>query len=209
MIKNIFLLVIVLSVYTNVFSQTLKEIKIGSQVWMLENLNVDKFQNGDPIPEVKSDEEWKKAGEEGKPAWCYNNNDPVNGKKYGKLYNLHAVKDPRGIAPKGWKVASDDDWKKLIAFLGGDAVAGKKMKFNKFWGDADGKNGNGTNQSGFAALPGGGRLFKGTFFQVGEDALWWNSSELTRGINYLDDSVNEGFNSDPSAGYSVRCIKSK
>jgi uncharacterized protein (TIGR02145 family) len=188
-------------------AKPIKDIKIGNQLWMVENLNVDKFRNGDPIPEAKSDEEWKKASEEEKPAWCYNNDDLANGKKYGKLYNYFAVKDSRGIAPKGWKVASDADWLSLINFLGGDAVAGKKLKFNNFWSDINGKSGNGNNESGFAAMPGGGRMFNGTFFSGGLDCFWWNSSELSHGLNNNSESVNEGFNNDPSAGYSVRCIR--
>jgi uncharacterized protein (TIGR02145 family) len=62
-------------------------VTIGNQVWTTKNLNVDKFRNGDPILEVKTDEEWLKAGENKQPAWCYYNNDPANGEKYGKLYN--------------------------------------------------------------------------------------------------------------------------
>lgn len=74
----------------------MEEVKIGDQIWMTRNLNVDKFCNGDPIPETKTNEEWIKAGENGKPAWCYYDNDPANGEKYGKLYNWYAVNDPRG-----------------------------------------------------------------------------------------------------------------
>lgn len=78
----------------------MEEVKIGDQIWMTQNLDVDKFRNGDPIPEVTKAEECNKTDDEGKPAWCYYNNDPANGKKYGKLYNWHAVNDPRGLAPE-------------------------------------------------------------------------------------------------------------
>ena len=209
--SSIFLIVILFNLLPNFgftqITKPIKEIKIGNQLWMVENLNVDKFRNGDPIPEAKTDEEWKKASEEEKPAWCYNSNDFANGEKYGKLYNYFAVKDSRGIAPKGWKVASEEDWLSLINYLGGESVAGNKLKFNNFWSDINGKSGNGNNESGFAALPGGARMFKGTFFSLGEDGFWWNSSELSHGLNYGDDSINQGFNNDNSAGYSVRCIK--
>ena len=84
------------------------EITIGRQVWMTENLNVDKFRNGDPISHAKTDEEWVKAGENGSPAWSHYDNDPANGEKYGKLYNWYAVNDSRGLAPEGWKIPSDD-----------------------------------------------------------------------------------------------------
>jgi len=79
-------------------------VNIGTQTWMAKNLNVSIFANGDPIPEVKTNEEWKKAAEEKKPAWCYYENDPANGAIYGKLYNWYAVSDPRGLAPKGWHI---------------------------------------------------------------------------------------------------------
>ena len=125
------------------FTVAQDEVTIGKQVWMSENLNVDKFRNGDPIPEAKTDEEWEKAGENGEPAWCYYNNNPDNGDRYGKLYNWFAVNDPRGLAPEGWKIPSDEDWTRLTDFLGGESVAGQKMKSTEFWADIDGESGNG------------------------------------------------------------------
>jgi uncharacterized protein (TIGR02145 family) len=101
-------------------------VTIGTQVWMTKNLDVSTFRNGDPIPEAKTDEEWKKAGENKQPAWCYYDNDPANGAKYGKLYNWYAVNDSRGLAPVGYHIPSDAEWTKLEVFLGADA--GNKMK---------------------------------------------------------------------------------
>jgi uncharacterized protein (TIGR02145 family) len=83
------------------------EIIIGKQIWMTENLNLDKFQNGDSIPEARTIEEWMNACENKQPAWCYYNNDSTNGEKYGKLYNLFAVIDSRGLAPEGWHIPLD------------------------------------------------------------------------------------------------------
>lgn len=108
-----------------------KEVSIGNQVWMTENLNVDRFRNGDRIPQAKTSEEWRKAGANEQPAWCYFDNDPENGKKYGKLYNWYTVNDPRGIAPIGFHVPSDDEWVQLVDYLGRDA--GKKMKSKRGW----------------------------------------------------------------------------
>ena len=73
-----------------------QEVKIGEQNWMTSNLNVSKFQNGDPIFEAKTKAQWQKAHEDKKPAWCYFENDDLNGEKYGKLYNWFAVNDLRG-----------------------------------------------------------------------------------------------------------------
>lgn len=105
-----------------------KTVKIGTQTWMAENLNVDRFRNGDLIPQAKSDEEWKAAGENGKPAWCFYDNNPKNGEKFGKLYNWYTVSDPRGLAPKGWHIPSDKEWTVLTEYLGGGEKAGAKMK---------------------------------------------------------------------------------
>ena len=108
-------------------------VTIGKQVWMTKNLDVSTFRNGDPIPEAKTDEAWKAAGENKQPAWCYYDNDPKNGTKYGKLYNWYAVNDPRGLAPAGYHIPTDAEWTVLTNYLGGEDVAGKKMKSTSGW----------------------------------------------------------------------------
>lgn len=89
---------------------------IGTQEWMINNLDVTHFNNGDLIPEAKTKEDWARAGREGKPVWCYFNNDPKNNVK-GKLYNWYAINDPRGLAPAGWEVATELDWDQLEVHL--------------------------------------------------------------------------------------------
>jgi uncharacterized protein (TIGR02145 family) len=126
--KTILLLVLLIGFKWAAFSQT---VSIGSQVWMTKNLDVDKFRNGDPILEAKTVQDWVKAVENKQPAWCYYDNNPANGTKYGKLYNWYAVNDPRGIAPVGYHVPSDAEWTKLKDFLGSDA--GIKMKNASGW----------------------------------------------------------------------------
>jgi len=110
------------------------DVKIGTQVWTSKNLDVSTFRNGDPIPQAKNAEEWKKAGENRQPAWCYYNNNEQNGKVYGKLYNWHAVNDSRGLAPNGYHIPSDAEWTILTDKLGGEEIAGKKMKSKQGWG---------------------------------------------------------------------------
>jgi hypothetical protein len=100
---------------------------------MTKNLDVEKFNNGDPIPHVKTEEDWKKAGENKQPAWCYYDNDQGNGTKYGKLYNWYAVNDPRGLAPVGFHIPTNYEWEILINYLGGEYQAGKKMKSKSGW----------------------------------------------------------------------------
>jgi uncharacterized protein (TIGR02145 family) len=109
------------------------EVKIDSQIWMNQNLNVNTFKNGDPIPQAKTNEEWEQAGKKKQPVWCYYDNDPKNGAKYGKLYNWYAVNDKRGLAPNGWHVPTDAEWTILETFLGTEA--GKKMKSTSGWKD--------------------------------------------------------------------------
>ena len=177
-------------------------------LWMTKNLNVDTFRNGDIIPEVKSNEEWENAGKEGRPAWCYYDNNPSNGIKYGKLYNWYAVNDSRGLAPEGWHIPNNKEWNQLIDHLGGKNVAGKKMKSNYGWIE----NGNGTNESGFTGLPGGCRGRIGLFGGIGYHGGWWSASEdpptsaWDFSLNYQLWSLNR-FNGWKDDGKSVRCVK--
>jgi uncharacterized protein (TIGR02145 family) len=182
-----------------------KSVIIGKQEWMIENLNVEKFSNGDFIAEALTNEEWEKAAKNKQPAWCYYNNDPANGKKYGKLYNWFAVNDSRGLAPKGWHIPSDAEWAQLINYLDGGYVATQKMKNTRGWLV------NGTNESGFLGLP-GGYFGDRHFGLIGQFAYWWSSTEDTSisSWNYSLSST-EGYSirdSFPKAfGSSVRCIK--
>jgi len=123
----------------------MKEILIGKQIWMSENLNVNFFQNGDVIREVRSFKEWNAE----ESACCYYNNNNLNGEKYGKLYNGFAVRDPKGLAPKGWHIPTKSEWLELINYLGNNE-SGVKLKSMDKW--------NGNNKSGFNALPSGFRM---------------------------------------------------
>jgi uncharacterized protein (TIGR02145 family) len=185
-----------------------KTVVIGEQLWMSENLNVDKFRNGDLIPEAKTDAEWKRAGENKQPAWCYYQNDPKNGTIYGKLYNWFAVSDSRGLAPEGWQVPTDAEWGVLSNFLGGGEIAGKKMKSTSGWSE----NGNGDNSSGFSGLPGGGRNGDGGFGNVGNYGCLWSRSESKSGYAYDRDLFRSYDNlsrsgSSKGRGLSVRCLR--
>ncbi len=184
-----------------------KSVTIGNQVWSSENLNTAKFSNGDKISEAKSDVEWQTMGEQGKAAWCYYNNDPANGKKYGKLYNWYAVADARGLCPAGWHVPSDAEWTQLTNALGGVDYAGAKMKSANGWYGG----GNGSNSSGFTGLPGGFRLASGAFFDIGNYGDWWSSTQSTtpsdwfRFLDYNDASFRGSL--DKRCGFSVRCVR--
>jgi len=191
----------------NIDGHNYKTVTIGKQTWLAENLAVSKFRNGEAIMEAKTSEDWIKAADEGKPAWCYYNNDPANGTQYGKLYNWYAIIDPRGLAPKGWHLPSDEEWTTLTNQLGGENIAGTKMKSKELWS----YDGNGTNESGFSALPGGIRG-PSSFGALDIFGYWWSSSETDPtgvwvrslkamdGIVYREDISKKG-------GYSARCLK--
>jgi uncharacterized protein (TIGR02145 family) len=189
----------------------IKTIKIGNQEWMATNLDVSNFKNGEPIPEAKSKDEWLNAYSNEQPAWSYYNGDPENGKKYGKLYNWYAVNDPRGLAPAGWHVPKDAEWVQLTTYLGGNSVAGGKLKSKSGWS----AGGNGTNESAFDGLPGGARNFDGNFFYVGEAGYWWSSTELSTNhalplfLNFLNGTVerNSAIYYSKGLGMSVRLLK--
>lgn len=200
----------------NLQNANYRSVTIGDQVWMAENLNVDTFRNGDSIPHAETEEEWKAAGEQGKPAWCCYNNDPENGKKYGKLYNWYAVNDPRGLAPEGWHISTDRDWRILIDFLGGDDIAAKKLKAKAGWENighgSENVSCNGTDDFGFTGLPGGLRWSNGSFGFAGNYGYWWSSSEYSvsdawsRGMGSNDCAVFRG-DDNKTVGFSVRCLK--
>jgi uncharacterized protein (TIGR02145 family) len=201
----VYFLFILIVLFNSSHAQT---VTIGRQVWMTKNLDVSTFRNGDPILQAKTKEEWAKAGENKQPAWCYYENDAANGKKYGKLYNYFAVKDPRGLAPIGFHIPLDNEWSILTSYLGGEDVAGKKMKSNIGWTE----NGNGNNSSKFSGLPGGFRNGSGAFVNIGKFGYFWSSTE-TNTINAWD--RNLGYSYDFTGRYgvakiegeSVRCLK--
>jgi len=190
-----------------------KTITIGTQVWMLENLNVTHFRNGDAIPQEKDDDDWSLLNT---PAWCNYDNSSKNGKLFGKLYNCDAVNDPRGLAPKGWHIPSDAEWKQLIDYLGGDSLAAEKMKSLTKWESPATIT---RNESGFSAYPVGMRNGRrrsencsGCFDGLGSCTYFWSSTEINGGYNpcySLSDNLPKLFhgNSEMKAGYSVRCIK--
>lgn len=202
----------------SVLAQSSSEVKIGNQIWMSKNLDVSTFRNGEAIPEAKNWEEWRKAGTNKKAVWCYYENNPKNGKIYGKLYNWFAVNDPRGLAPKGYHIPSEGEWKILTDFLGGEDFVGKKMKSTSGWKfDNDGQypyNYNGTNSSGFNGLPGGYCSYSQEFNYTSKGTVgtFWSSAEynsdLAWHLTLLGGQLNVLRNfEDKAGGKSVRCIK--
>ena len=184
-------------------------VTISTQQWMEKNLDVTTYRNGDPIPYVTDPTQWASLTT---GAWCYYNNDPSNNATYGKLYNWHAVNDPRGLAPAGFHIPTDAEWTTLELFLGGASLAGGLMKVSgtTTW---TAPNTGATNTSGFSGLPGGSRLQSGTFSFVRDIGFWWSSTERdiasTAWIRFLDYPASNSTRTfyDLRRGHSVRCLK--
>ena len=203
----------------------LPNVTIGTQVWSSTNLDVTTYRDGTPIPQVTDPTAWAGLTT---GAWCYYNNDPANGAVYGKLYNWYAVagihdaaslNNPslrKQFAPQGWHIPSDAEWTILTDFLGGESVAGGKMKstgtIQAGTGLWESPNAAATNESGFTGLPAGYRDGVGTFDTIGFDGLWWSSSEgdTTNAWNrFLDYNLGNAYRSyfNKLFGFSVRCVR--
>jgi uncharacterized protein (TIGR02145 family) len=192
-------------------------VQIGSQCWTKENLKVSRYNNGDIIPIETDNTVWSGLAT-GARCW-YVNDSSTYQQPYGKLYNWYAASDSRGICPFGWHVPTDDEWTTLTSYLGGESVAGGKMKSigTAYW---NGPNTRITNESGFSALPGGYRSFAGMFLSNRNAAFFWSATEIASNIAWNrtladGDSNSVGrFNDNvanlhlyKSVGASIRCIK--
>jgi uncharacterized protein (TIGR02145 family) len=180
-------------------------VTIGSQVWMKENLKTTHYRNGDAIPNVTDTTSWNHLT---MGAYCNYDTNASYVPVYGRLYNWYAITDGRNICPLGWHIPSDTEWTTLITYLGGESIAGGKMKEagTAHWASP---NTGATNSSGFTALPAGIRVID--YYTYSFMALWmascfWSLELKITHIDYLYtwiqwDSVSKG------NGYSVRCLK--
>ncbi|MFI5453415.1 FISUMP domain-containing protein [Pedobacter sp. UC225_61] len=205
----------------NASSEITAPVKIGNQVWTTTNLNVSTYRNGEQIYYATNQKEWEKVSKEKIPAYCYLNFDSSNEKKYGKLYNFYAVTDPRGLAPAGWHVPSSNEFLTMIAALGGEKVAGKKMRGTTGWDVKDPykfAHGNGDNSSGLNLLTngsaGGDEYGGGKSFLYGVWlSYWWSSTTKSSSDSfayYLDfNKYSEPRVTDYSktTGAAVRLVK--
>ena len=185
--------------------QFMDKVTIGSQIWTTKNLDVEAYRNGDAIPQVQDSSTWANLST---GAWCYYENKSANGSSYGKLYNWYAVNDPRGLAPKGYHIPSNEEWTTLTNYLGGQSQAGTKMKSSSGWQN----NGNGSNTIRFEGLPGGYRNSFGDFNNIGANGYWWSSSvNNTSGAWYRALHFGFGdvgrFSNGKRNGFSVRCLR--
>jgi uncharacterized protein (TIGR02145 family) len=205
---------------TDIDGNVYQTVTIGTQVWMKENLKVTHYRNGDAIPNVTDDATWTGLTT---GAYCEYNNDINNVAVYGRLYNWYSVADSRNIAPTGWHVPSDAEWKQLEMYLGmsqadadgesqrGTDEGGKlKEAGTTHW---QSPNTGATNESGFSGLPGGSRYDNGYFNFRNDYAYFWSSTEVIggfvwyRNLAWTDSEVHRSIFINKPYGYSVRCVK--
>jgi uncharacterized protein (TIGR02145 family) len=191
-------------------------VTIGTQTWMGENLKTTRYNDGSAIPLIADDDTaWETASTNGAPAYTWNGNVASNLITYGGLYNWYAIdtlsNEGKNVCPTGWHVPTDAEWTTLTTYLGGESVAGGKMKEAGLarWTSP---NEEATNESGFAGLPGGYRDPSGIFSNVGNNGSWWSSTEdnttfaWNRLLYYNGDNVNR-FSFNKGFGFSVRCLR--
>jgi uncharacterized protein (TIGR02145 family) len=201
-------------------------VAIGNQCWFKENLRSDNYRNGDAIPGNLTDDAWASTDsgaqtvyDKGASAVDRGSNEEANLATYGRLYNWHAVNDSRGLCPVGFHVPTDNEWMTLEMALGMTSEQanstgrrgtdqGAQMKASS----TDSPPWDGTNSSGFSALPGGSRYYlDGFFYVLGDYGYWWSSSPSGSyaGFRYLDSgSSNVNRASDyVRSGFSVRCVR--
>ena len=198
---------------TDIDGNVYHTVTIGTQVWMVENLKTTKYNDGTAIPLVTDGQTWANLTA---PGYCWYENDAASYKTtYGALYNWYAVNTGK-LCPTGWHVPTDAEWTTLTDYLGGETVAGGKMKsigkIEAGTGLWYSPNTGATNESGFTAVPGGYRLDSGTFYDFGFYGYWWSSSAINTGsawywfMYYYDSNVYRS-NSYKSSGFSVRCLR--
>jgi len=189
---------------------TYKTIKIGTQIWMAENLRTTKYNDGTAITLVTNNTLWGKLNTE---AYCnYNNTTNTDTiATYGRLYNWYAVNTGK-IAPKGWHVPTDSEWTNLTTFLGSDSLVGVKLKETgiKHWRTPN--NTCADNSSGFTAIPGGFHHNYGAFINIGYYGNWWSTTEVDTGyawIRVMGFSSSSVFRDGGSkhTGFSLRCLR--
>ena len=169
---------------------------IGDTIWSKKNLNTTIYSNGDSILHLHNDKEWSNTSV---GAFCYYGTKVITKSNYGVLYNWYAVNDLRGLCPKGWRIANEKDWQKLIQHFGGENIAGQKIKKNKH-----GENLN--------AVAGGNRKANGFFNGEGNSAPFWSADHIDEKqavafyVNWSHDRAGKKIG-NKNNGLYCRCVK--
>ena len=206
-------------VLSDIDGNTYEIVKIGDQWWMAENLKVTRYRNGETIPNITSDTAWSNLNT---GAMCSLYNLEINVATFGRLYNWYAIVDSQNIAPEGWHIPTDEEWKELEMHLGmsqdeadrelyrGTDEGGlMKATGTELW---DSPNAGATNESGFSALPSGYRHPNGIFYDKYRITGFWSSSETSNNYAYYrtlkyNSSIIFRENYYKKYGFSIRCVK--
>ncbi|MBV5314032.1 MAG: fibrobacter succinogenes major paralogous domain-containing protein [Prolixibacteraceae bacterium] len=193
---------------TDLDGNVYKTVTIGTQIWMGENLCTTKYNDGTLIANVTDNKEWTSLST---GAYCnYNNTENSGTNTYGRLYNWYAINTGK-LAPKGWHIPTDKEWTTLTSYLGGEGIAGIKMKESGTTNWIS-PNSGATNSSSFTGLPGGSRFYTALFYNFSYYGYWWSASEhdtsnaWLRSLCYNYNDVTRSYY-DKRYGFSVRCIK--
>ncbi|MBK7629084.1 MAG: DUF1566 domain-containing protein [Bacteroidales bacterium] len=194
---------------TDIDGNVYNTVTIGTQIWMKENLKTTRYRDGSIIPYEPDKTLWYALSS---GAYCWYNNDQATYKEtYGGLYNFYATVDNRNLCPNGWHVPTNAEWTALTDFLGGTSVSGGKLKEagTSHWLNP---NTGATNETGFAALPGGYRYNPENYTFIGSTGFWWSSTESSLSNSWLrflssDNPYVSESSWDKRYGYSVRCIQ--
>ncbi len=206
---------IVDSTLTDIDGNTYPVVQIGNQLWMGTNLTTSRYNSGEHITPGSGMFSLKKSKEEGMYVWY--ENEESNWQIYGRLYNYYAVQEG-SLCPEGWHVPSEEEWQKMIDYLGGEGTVGGKLKATGMIVNGDGlwqePNTGATNEISFNALPGGSMNPKdiNPFGDLGRAGYWWTSTTIARrtaaykSILYNSNTLFRARASE-SNFYSVRCIR--
>jgi uncharacterized protein (TIGR02145 family) len=182
-------------------------VTIGTQVWMVENLKTTKYNDGTPIPLAPGSAAWEFIWT---GAYCWYNNDITNKNPYGAIYNYFAISTNK-LAPTGWHVPTDAEWSTLTTYLGGESVAGGKLKEagTTHWASP---NKGATNETGFSALPGGYLTDTGVFTSMGKYGDWLSATKSDNNnavirMLLFDAEMVITYPNATVYGFSVRCVK--
>jgi len=185
---------------------------IGTQKWSDTNLDVQTFQDGTPIAEISSSEQWTEYADANIPGWSYYEFDSSNGDLYGKLYNWYAVSQSSAICPIGFRIPTEADYSTLVTYLGGIDPAGYKMKNREYWLTLGRTSGNGSNESNFKANPGGYiKSATAEFWDLGWSSNFWtqttaSASEIISKRLYWSNRKCISVDAPIDMGLSVRLI---
>lgn len=198
---------------TDIEGNSYPVVKIGTQYWMAENLRTTKLNDGTPITCIEDATVWGENAADKTVAYCYQNNDPAQIAGFGLLYNYYAVATGQ-LCPEGWHVPSVEEIQMMIELLGGEDVAGDKLKSTSGWKYKGDENPayQGTNSSGFNGLPGGSREDDGTYWNFESYGYWWsstavNASQANGFYLYYNRPTVLITSPQQRTGYSVRCIR--